>query len=422
MTIIELGDPGSPATAAAPARRRVDHRVVMRWAAAAVAVLCAATLTGSAVSGSAVIRPRWSVAFSLTSLVDAARDTVFVQSINAGSQITAYELGSGAVRWSKGLPMPRGRMTARVPGAVLVPILLEGTVALDPRTGAEMWRLPGDVVSATPETALLRQPDRALSLVRMADGSRIWSRAIEGDESWAVVGPERQRIVAATPDGRVQVLRLSDGALLSQGRVDNGSGVPVPNGLVAESGLLFVNRMETDRAVVTAYDLDTLQQRWRYGQSATDEIVTGPAARACGVVLCFADGTATVGLNPGTGTVRWRAAGFVDAVPVTGQNRVLADNGDQGRYALIDAATGTVVVSLGVGTAVRDAVRSVPAYYLRPVAPDGRRVAAGRIDLTTGGLQLRGIVEAVGPQGCTAVADNLICGTNDGRLTVTDVG
>src|SRR3954452_2600304 len=160
MTIIELGDPGSAATAPAPARRRLDHRIAVRWAAAAVTVLCAATLTGSAVSGSTVIRPRWSVTFSPTSLVDAARDTVFVQSINAGSQVTAYELGSGAVRWSKGLPMPRGRMTARVPGAVLVPILLEGTVALDPRTGAEMWRLPGDIVSATPETALLTQPDR----------------------------------------------------------------------------------------------------------------------------------------------------------------------------------------------------------------------------------------------------------------------
>jgi outer membrane protein assembly factor BamB len=312
-------------------------------------------------------------------------------------------------------------MTARVPGAVLVPILLEGTVALDPRTGAEMWRLPGDIVAATPETALLTQPDRTLNLVRMADGARIWSRAIEGDESWAVVGPERQRIVAATPDGRLRVLRLSDGALLSEGRVENGTGVPVRNGLVAESGRLFVNRMETDRAVVTAYDLDTLRQRWRYAQSATDEIVTGPAARACGIVLCFADGSATVGLDRDTGTVRWRAAGFVDAVPVTGQNRVLAAGADHGGSALIDTATGTVVVSLGAGTSVRDAVRSVPAYYLRPVAPDGRRVAADRIDLATGGLQLRGIIEAVGPQGCTAVADTLICGTRDGRLTVTDV-
>jgi outer membrane protein assembly factor BamB len=182
--------------------------------------------------------------------------------------------------------------------------------------------------------------------------------------------------VAATPDGRVQVLRLSDGALLFQGRVDDGSGVPVRNGLVAESGLLFVNRLETGRAVVTAYDLDTLRQRWRYAQSTTDEIVTGPAARACGVVLCFTDGPATVGLDPGTGTVRWRAAGFVDAVP---------------------------------------------AYHLRPVAPDGSRVAAGRVDLASGGWQLRGIVEAVGPQGCTAAADTLICATNDGRLTVTDV-
>ncbi|MFI7545062.1 PQQ-binding-like beta-propeller repeat protein [Actinoplanes sp. NPDC049599] len=421
MTIIELGDPGSAAPVPAPARRRLHHRVVARRAVA-VAVLCAATLAGSAVPGSTVIRPRWSIAFTSTSLVDADRDTVFVQSINAGSQVTAYELGSGEVRWSKGLPMPRGRMTARVPGAVLVPILLQGTAALDPRTGAEMWRLPGDVVSATPGTALLTQPDRTLSMVRMADGGRIWSRAIEGDESWAVVGPERQRIVAATPDGRLQMLRLSDGALLSQGHVDNNSGVPVRNGLVVESGLLFVNRLETDRAVVTAYDLDTLRQRWRYAQSATDKIVTGPAARACGVVLCFTDGSATVGLDPGTGTVRWRAAGFVDAVPVTGQNRALVDSADHGRYALIDTVTGTVMVSLGAGTAVRDAIRSVPAYYLRPIPPDGSRVTAGRIDLATGGLQWRGIVDAVGPQGCTAVAETLICGTEDGRLTVTDVG
>jgi hypothetical protein len=101
---------------------------------------------------------------------------------------------------------------------------------------------------------------------------------------------------------------------------------------------------------------------------------------------------------------------------------VLADSAGDGRYALIDTATGTVVVSLGAGTVVRDAVRSVPAYHLHPIAPSGRRVAVGRIDLATGGLQVRGILDAAGPQGCTAVADTLICVMRDGRLTVTDVG
>jgi outer membrane protein assembly factor BamB len=180
--------------------------------------------------------------------------------------------------------------------------------------------------------------------------------------------------------------------------------------------------METDRAAVTAYDLDTLNPRWRFAQGASDAVSNGPAARACGVVMCFFDGTGTVGLDPGSGTVRWRAAGWIDFAPMTGGNRLLADSADHGWHVLIDSTTGKIVAALGAGTVVWDDTQSAPTYYLRAIAPSGRRVAVSRINLRTGELQLRGIVAAVGFPGCTSAGETLVCGTTDGRLAVTAVG
>jgi outer membrane protein assembly factor BamB len=421
MTIIELGDPGSAAARSVPAPRRREPHIAVRLAA--VALLCVAAIGGSARPAPTMIRPGWSIPFDRTSIVKVTPGTVFILSTGGGSQVTAYDLGNGAVRWSKRLPMSRGRMTAAESGALMVPVGpagdTEATVALDRRTGAEMWRLPGDVVHATPETALLAGPDATMRQVRIADGAEIWSRPLGHAVSWTILGPEPRsvRIVIAAPDGRVQVLRLSDGALLSHGRLPTSVGVPVKE----DAGVLYVNRMETNRAVAAAYDLDTLTMRWRFAQGASDD-VPAMAARACGIVLCFHDGVSTVGLDLDSGAARWRAGGWIDPVPVAGENRLLADSFDHAWHALIDSVTGRIVAELGAGTPVWDSTGSVPTYYLRAVAPSGRRVAVSRINLRTGELQVRGMVGAVGFPGCTAVGVTLVCGTADGRLAVTAVG
>jgi hypothetical protein len=158
------------------------------------------------------------------------------------------------------------------------------TETLDLRTGVQLWRLPGDVIDATPETALLGGERAPLREVRMADGRTIWSRPAGGAVSWAVAGR---------------------------------------------------------------------------GQ---------PSAR---VVAAGADG------------------------------RVIADLGD--------------------GTPVWDYEHTAPLYYLRPVELAGLAVEVSRIHLQTGRLDPRGLLSQVGYPGCTADNDKLICGTTNGKLTITHV-
>jgi hypothetical protein len=253
-----------------------------------------------------------------------------------------------------------------------------------------------------------------LRQARMADGAVIWSRPVAGAASWT---PEE--IVVAGAGGRIETLRSGDGAVLASGRLPNGPGIPVRGGIGADSGLLLVNRMETDRAAVTGYDLGTLKPRWHFAQTASDDVVTGPAAYACGVVLCFIDGTATVGLDRLAGTVRWRAGGWIDAEPTIAADRLMAESPDHAWHVLIDSVSGRIVGDLGVGTAVWDGDRTVPRFYLRPL---GRRVSVSRINVRSGELQTRGMVAAAGSAGCTAGGDTLVCGTTDGRLTATVVG
>jgi len=433
MTVIELGDPGSPPAQSVSRRRRWSRYADAPHVAIAQAALCVAVIGGSAPSGATVAAPLWSISFSASSSVAVSEGAVLIMSSgdqdSNGPRVTAYDLDDGAIRWSAQTPAqgPRGGISAREPGRVSVPVRLDDGAAavetLDLRTGLQLWLLPGDVIDATPETALLGGEQAPLRQVRMADGGTIWSRPAGGAVSWAVagLGHPSARVVAAGADGRLQVLRLADGAPVLQGRLPSGRDLPVPGGLSTEAGVVYVNLTETDRAVVTAYDLNTLAPRWRFAQASSDALPTGPAANACGVVICFRDGTGTVGLDPASGAVRWRAGGWIDVVPTSDRRRLLASSPDHASHALIDSADGRVAADLGVGTPVWDYEHTTPVYYLRAVEPAGLGVEVSRIHLATGQLEARGLLTQVGYPGCTADNDTLICGTTNGNLTITDV-
>lgn len=426
MTVIELGELGSAPPMPAGTRRGRGWRAAVRAAAAVEALLCVVAIAGSVHPAPTIVDSVWSVPITRTSLVTVAADTVFVRTAGAGSQVTAYDLDDGTVRWSTRIPVARGRMVVQEPGALMVAVGRTGagdTMALDLRTGAQLWRLPGDVVYATAKTVLLAGQGTTARQARMADGATIWSRPVAGAVSWTVADYDRWSalVIAAAADGPIQEFRLADGLVLARGRLANDRGVPVNDGVDAIGGVFLVNRMETDRAAVTAYDLDTLHARWRFAQSATDMPPNGPAGRACGVVVCFLDGSETVALDPATGTVRWRAAGWLDPAPTIDESRLLAAGADGTWHALIDSATGRVAGALGEGSAVWDPYHLTPVYYLRAVA-HSHHVAVSRIDLRTGLLHFRGMVAEVGPAGCTAAERKLVCGTTDGQLAVTAVG
>jgi outer membrane protein assembly factor BamB len=436
MTVIELGEPGTE-WPPGPVERQAGRRDLRRFVVSVLAVLCAATMTGSAPPGPALLRSEWSVPISQSSRVSIVRNTVFVLAVDAGAQITAYDLADGAVRWSRRLTVSRTWMTAEEPGAVMVPIgrtvvryvngagqrviegVTEATVALDVLTGAEMWRLPGDVVHSTPETALLAEPGATVRQVRIADGAVLWTRTVPGAESWAVAGREQRsaRIVAVSADGRVEVLRLADGSRTSAGRVPISATGRADDGLGADAGVLYLSRSAGGHATVTAYDLDTLNPRWRISGDYADG-----TAHACGVVMCLDEGTAITGLDPATGEVVWRAPGWTNATAVAGENRLVADRRTDRTHGLLDSTTGALVADLGAGLPIWDYTGSRPTVLLRDTVSPSGRTAVSRVDPRTGELQPRGTIDGVGFPGCGAVGDRLVCGTADGRLAVTAVG
>ena len=337
-----------------------------------------------------------------------------------GEQIRAYDRETGRVRWSRPIAGAQPELTATDPGPVLVPVgrtglhylsqygvaviedVTDTTVALDPATGAELWRQPGAVVLATPGTALLVSPGATARQIRAADGAVLWSDVIDGAESWTPAGSEPQpaRIVAGTADGQVVVLRLADGTVVSRG--------DVPGDAVDADAMVYANRTGRGWVTVTAYSLDSLTEAWQ----TMARTAVGRAHR-CGVVVCFFEGGGIDGLDPATGRRQWRVTGWADAVPVTGQDRLLASAGD--RTALLDSATGDVVADLGPGAVVWDQAGLAPRFFLRPAGAD--QVTVDRLDARTGWLSPRGSMPAGST--CTAVTpDRLVCTTAAGRLAV----
>jgi len=385
---------------------------------------------GSGQPGITLAEPAWRVAFQPDSIVTVGKDAVFVLAGDAdsdySSQITAYDLGTGKPRWATAIPFPRGAVRLWQPGVLLVPVELHGgaraTEALDVSRGALRWRLPGDVIDATPETALLGGADVTLRLVRMADGTTVWSQPADGLASWTVAGTDRSpaRIVVAGADGQVRILRPADGATQWQGYLPGGRYVPFSGGLIAAAGVVYVSQMGTGGDAVTAYDLDPPAPRWRFA-GAPERPPAGPVATACGVVICFRDGAGTVGLDPGTGAVRWRADGWTDPAPTSDRRRLLATSADGATHALLDSADGRVV-AIVTGTLIWDYDRSAPLYTLTPVEPAGSGFEVSRIRLGTGRLESRAVLSGIASRACAANGRELICRTVDDHVTVTDVG
>jgi hypothetical protein len=166
------------------------------------------------------------------------------------------------------------------------------------------------------------------------------------------------------------------------------------------------------------YRPDTLAELWRADGTLTD----------CHAVVCGADAGGLAGYDPDTGARRWEAGGMTVAWPVR-DDRMVASSEVDGRFQLLDPATGRAVGAVGSGlgswrTEARSAVADSPApssvFVLRSVtATPGETVV--RIDVATGARSLLGAIGGSGWIGCRNVPNYLVC-LQDSRLTVTATG
>ena len=453
MTVIELGDVTSGSEQPRPVDppRGYDRRLIRRAGAALVAAACLVTMSGSALpEPSRALRTVWSVPFGPADRYALTPDTVYTATQDVPGQLEARDLATGARRWAVDMPdptawptfvpaagvllIPYGRVAKEVKapdGSTYFTEIYRNTIALDARTGSELWRRPGEIYLATDDGVLLSDRDfdadevRALRLVRIRDGGVVWARADVHAQRVTAGGPDPARpdlLVTVAPAGAVEILRLADGFRISAGRVIWNVGSPVEGtytDVFVDGARLYVRMAGRETSALTAYALDTFRRIWRI--NGTDAV----AAYPCGTLVCGIEQYGFAAYDPATGAIRWRSPDIRNAWPassgrlVADSGRLVADSVDH--WTLIDEATGRLVADLGGGAPVPDLDGRV-SYLVRPTTSPRGLTAVSRIDSDTGTVGVRGTIDWVTDGSCQATGNNLVCATVAGQLIVTLVG
>jgi outer membrane protein assembly factor BamB len=432
MTVIELGDvaAGSDLPPSANAPPEFTARATRRFALILVAILAVLTVTGSARPEPRMLRNLWSVPFGADDRFAITADSVYAVT---GGRLSAYDLTSGARRWSRQSPEPTGWLNPVEPaGVLLLPAdrvtqqfnsddggsylteFYRETVAVDGRTGAELWRRPGDVYGGRGDRL------RALRLVRLRDGAVLWTSPAGGAVQMAAGGPDPANpslLVTVTAAGEASVFRMTDGARMVAGRIDFPVSAPDKGEFVdmfADGRNLYVRTANGRGDALTAYELGTLRQAWRVAGAAR------VSAYTCAPVVCSVQPDSVEAFDPRTGRTLWRAAAMQNAWPIS-PGWLVVNDGALDTYALVEAATGRRISGLRRGTPVQNA-DGTGTYLLQRTREPANRTAVSRIDLATGAVALRGTIDWINDYGCSATADRLVCPTVPGRLIVAGVG
>jgi putative pyrroloquinoline-quinone binding quinoprotein len=453
MTIIELGDvtPGSEQEEPADLPRGHDRRLIRRAGVALIAAACLITMAASAPpEPSHALRTLWNVRFGAADRYAVTPDTVYTSRQETLGQLEARDLATGALRWAVDMPDPTAWPTF-VPsaGVLLVPYgraakevkapdggtyfneIYRNTMALDARTGTELWRRPGAIYLATDDGVLLSDPDidgdqiTALRFVRIRDGSLVWARPDLHVQRVTAGGAEPGRpdlLVTVAPAGAVQILRLADGYRMSAGRVIWTAGSPgdgTYTDVFVDGARVYVRVTGQQSSAMTAYAIDTFRRLWRINGTDAD------AAYPCGVLICGLDQSGFAAYDPATGAIRWRSTDIRNAWPassgrlVADSGRLVADSVDH--WTLIDEATGHMVADLGSGAPVPDLDGRV-SYLVRATKSPRGLTAVSRIDSDSGTVGVRGAIDWVSDGSCLASGNHLVCATVAGQLIVMLVG
>jgi outer membrane protein assembly factor BamB len=309
--------------------------------------------------------------------------------------------------------------------------IYRNTIALDARTGAELWRRTGEIFLTTADGVLLADRDvdtdqmRSLRLVRITDAGMVWARSGLHAERVTAGGTDPVRpdlLAVVAPGGAVEIVRLADGARISAGRVAWDAGSPAEGtytDVFLDGARLYVRVAGQNSSTLTAYGLETFRPIWRI--NGTEAV----AAYPCGVLVCGIEQNGFTAYDPATGAIRWRNTDIRNAWPadsgrlVADSGRLVADSVDH--WTLIEEATGRLVTDLGGGNPVADRDGRV-AYLIRPTTSPRGRTVVSRIDSDTGTVGVRGAIDWVNDGACEATGDYLVCATVAGQLLVTLVG
>ncbi|WP_067507830.1 PQQ-binding-like beta-propeller repeat protein [Actinoplanes sp. TFC3] len=442
MEVIELGvvtDPAEPPrrpNAWALSRRRDVRRGLL----ATVAVLSLLLVAGSAPPSSAGPHLLWSIPMAgADDSFTAADGQVYVLSGSQveGRRLDAYGLRTGKKAASisdlKGatwigavqagvVTLPAGDATAQLD--TVDGNFIHETIAVDAKTGRELWHLPGELAASDSQHAVLSQWDQAgasiqtLRVAGLRDGTTAWEHTHTDVQGW-LLAKDTGRLYTATRNGLLKVLDIADGSTLVSKQLPVQKQPASAERYTVISGehqQLFVRTIVDTRATVAAYDPATLAERWHLSSETFDGFY------GCGSVMCLSDAAGISGYDPATGQRRWQREGNGMATAI-GNDRILVPYGaDENQHTLVDSSTGATLADLGAAATVSDVENpGSRAYILSAMTDPPGRTALSEFDQRTGKVVPRGTIAQTKEYNCRASDNLLVCATADGRLTVTEV-
>ncbi|GID63172.1 hypothetical protein Acy02nite_10530 [Actinoplanes cyaneus] len=367
-----------------PRSRRPPWRPIRVAVAAAVLLL----LGGATVAPRQVVFPEVagtggrSVSDSL--VTPEALYTVFDATGDDSVEVVAQPLVAGGPSWQVEAPLlAADSLSLSRIGSVLV-VQDEVTVKiLDVATGRDRWSAGDATALVLGDGVLIRDDDGEVRFADVETGTVRWRQRTDVIEAHADASGRYLFLIGT--DLTVQVRSAADGRLLARRAMGEALEESIP---VLAGDRVYLLGAST----VTALRLTDLTTVW----TARPLVMHPTEVVPCGAVLCVRGQSGISALDPATGALRWTAPGWV------GLSGGVAQRSD-GRNAVLDPETGTVVRHLGPGRVAGDLMLRL----------DGDRTQV--TDLRTG--RLYGTLPDVVPYGCTAAGEFLAC-RKSGGVTV----
>ncbi|MEU4428449.1 PQQ-binding-like beta-propeller repeat protein [Actinoplanes sp. NPDC024001] len=339
----------------------------------------------------------------------------------------AYALADGARRWTRDIPGTlAGFQVGPDDGPLVVTVdpvtetepdgIATGrtTVALQPATGKELWRRPGEVHASTVHAAsalMVRYDGQGrisrLTRVRLTDGAPLWDRAGTAVQDIAVENDtgEPTRLVTNTATGELTVLRYADAEVVARRRLPGFVSEPAVGRyavLQAENGRLTVLQQDGEESASTIYHLDTLREIPHSGSWA--EVSYG-----CGVIVCGHTEDSMLARDPADGRVLWRLPG-ANGISVLLPDRLLIDVQGGGEHVLVESRTGRRLAEGLRGSVAPDYDQRQSVLLLNPAFSPPGRVSVTHLDMRTGEQTLLGSLESLpDQQRCQLTPGYLVC-------------
>jgi hypothetical protein len=305
--------------------------------------------------------------------------------------------------------------------------VVRATVAVDPRTGAELWRVAGeanlwndDKIMVVEWNADNSGADR-FRTIRGSDGGTVWTyRPSTEVTTWTATGADAlrpDRLVTATDSGDIEVRRFSDGSVVTAATLPWRTPTGPNSGytqIFSSHDKLIVTSENAGKQTVTGYEPDTLRALWTTETSSFNSFFD------CGELLCVSNGPRQVdALDPATGRTVWTGKDWEYARQMP-DGRLITDLlGGVGWHGVVDSTTGGKIAELDPGTAYVDEITgTVLNVGTTPTTPGDATIT----QLTDRGeVVVRGSLGSITDNGCQLAADRLACSIGGGLLSVRDV-